>query len=134
VLGAKASLSLSAANGAKVPVILVVEDEFFVRYDIATCLREAGYFVVESASGEQAMALCRSETAIDAVFTDINLGGPASGFDVAECFHRERPDIPLLYMSGDWIDRKCCVPGSLFIAKPLAHNDILSACQQLSSG
>jgi hypothetical protein len=41
-------VSLSAANGAQAPVALVVEDEFFVRLDISTCLREAGYFVIES--------------------------------------------------------------------------------------
>ena len=41
-------MPVSAANGAKALVVLLVEDEFFVRYDIATCLQEAGYVVVES--------------------------------------------------------------------------------------
>ena len=127
-------MSLSAANGARVLVVLVVEDDFFIRHDIATHLREAGFIVVESASGEQAITLCRSDTAIDMVFTDINLGGTTSGFDVAECFRRERPDVPLLYMSGDQINRERCVPGSMFIAKPLQRSDILRACQQLCSG
>lgn len=103
-------LSVSAAGGARVLVVLVVEDEFFVRYDLANCLREAGHRVVESANGEQAIALCRSPAAIDMVFTDINLGGSASGFDVAECFRRERPDIPVLYLSGERIDwRGACL-------------------------
>jgi CheY-like chemotaxis protein len=127
-------LPLSAADGARVLVVLVVEDEFFVRYDIATCLREAGYLVIECASGERAVALCRSGTAIDMVFTDINLSGTTSGFDVAECFRRERPNMPLLYMSGEKIDPARCQPGSVFLNKPLQHSDILRACQQLSGG
>jgi CheY-like chemotaxis protein len=124
---------VSAANGARALVVLLVEDEFFVRYDIASCLREAGYVVVESATGEEAIALCWSRTPIDMVFTDINLGGPASGWDVAECFRTERPDIPLLYMSGDRVNPDRCLPGSRFVVKPLRHSDILSACHQLRS-
>lgn len=127
-------MSRSAASGAKTLVVLFVEDEFFIRYDIATCLRDAGYVVIESTSGEQAIALARSETSIDMVFTDINLGGPVSGWEVAECFRRERPDIPLLYMSGDRINPERLLPGSLFVAKPAQHSDILVACHQLSSG
>jgi len=53
-----ASPFLSAANGAQAPVVLVVEDEFFIRLELATCLREAGYIVIESARGEEAIALC----------------------------------------------------------------------------
>lgn len=116
----------------QVLVILVVEDEFFVRYDIADFLREAGHRVIESASGEHALMLCRSAAAIDMVFTDINLGGPANGFDVAERFRQERPDIPVLYLSGEPIDPARCVSGSLFVAKPFQQSDILSACRQLA--
>jgi CheY-like chemotaxis protein len=123
---------VSAANGAKALVVLLVEDEFFVRYDIATCLQEAGYVVVESGSGEDAVAVCsKSASVIDMVLTDINLGGSVSGWDVAERFRMERPDIPLLYMSGDRIDHERRVPGSVFLAKPLKHDDILSVCRRL---
>ena len=40
---------------------------------------------------------------------------------------------PVLYTSADAIDRERCVPGSVFIAKPYQHNDILSACQRVAS-
>ena len=93
-------MSVSVGNGARALVVLVIEDEFLVRCDVADCLRDAGYVVVETASGEEAIALCNSNTSIDIVFTDINLVGPASGWDVAECFRIERPDVPVLYTSG----------------------------------
>ena len=115
----------------KVLVVLVVEDDFLVRCSVAERLREAGYIVVETASGEEAMALCKSDMVIDIVFTDINFIGAASGWDVAECFLADRPKVPVLYTSGEVVDRRRCIPGSLFVAKPYGHKDILKACQQL---
>ena len=52
-------MSVSAANSAHALAVLVVEDDFFVRYDIAGCLREAGYAVIETENGEEAIALCK---------------------------------------------------------------------------
>lgn len=126
-------MSLLAANAIDPVVILVVEDEFFVRADISDCLRGAGYVVVETATGEEAIALCKSDSPIDMLLTDINLTESVSGWDVAQCFHMERPEVVILYTSGDAIDLARCCSGSMFIAKPYQHNDILSACEQLCS-
>jgi CheY-like chemotaxis protein len=126
-------MSVSVENGAQALVVLVVADEFLVRYEIADCLRDAGYVVVEEASGEAAIALCKSDTSIDIVFTDVNLTGAASGWDVAERFHGDRPDVPVLYTSGKSIDLRQCVPWSAFVAKPYQHDDILKACRRLRS-
>ena len=124
-------MSVSVGNGSRTLVVLVIEDELLVRCDVADCLRDAGYVVVETASGEEAIALCKSNTSIDIVFTDINLVGPASGWDVAECFRIERPDVPVLYTSGKSVDSQRCVPGSEFVAKPYKIADVLKACQRL---
>lgn len=131
-LAAKAALvSVSAVNGHHGLVVLLVEDEFFVRYTAADCLREAGYVVVETASGEEAIAFCKTGMSIDIVFTDINLIGTATGWDVAECFRTQRPGVPVLYTSGQFIDPSRCVPGSSFVPKPYNSADILKVCQQL---
>jgi CheY-like chemotaxis protein len=124
-------MSVSAAHDEHPIVVLVVEDEFFVRCSIATCLRDAGYVVIEIESGEEAIALSNSSMSIDIVFTDINLIGPATGWDVAECFRIERPDVPVLYTSGKTVDAQRCVPASEFIAKPYKSTDILKAFQRL---
>jgi CheY-like chemotaxis protein len=68
---------------------------------------------------------------IDIVITDINLGGPTSGWDVAECFREERPDIPLLYVSADKVNQERCAPGGVFVAKPFQRREILNVCQRL---
>ncbi len=126
-------MTVSTANGHKARVVLLVEDDFIVRCGIADELREAGYAVVETPSGEEAIALCKSDMAIDIVFTDINLIGPATGWDVGACFLADRPKVPVLYTSGQVIEAARCVPASVFIAKPYQHNDILNACQRLLS-
>jgi CheY-like chemotaxis protein len=124
-------VSVSAANGAHALAVLIVEDDFFVRYDIAGCLREAGYAIIESESGEEALALCKSGMSIDMIVTDINLGGSASGWEVAKRFRSEKPDMPVVYISGGQFDPERCVPDSVFVAKPYQHIDILSACLRL---
>ena len=78
------------------------------RYDIAGCLREAGYAVIESESGEEALALCKSGISIGMIVTDINLGGSASGWDVAKRFRSEQPDMLVVYISGEQFDRTLC--------------------------
>jgi CheY-like chemotaxis protein len=110
-LGRKvAVMSVSAAIGAHTLAVLVIEDDFFVRYDIAGCLREAGYAVVETGSGEEALALCKSGMSIEMIVTDINLGGSASGWDVAKRFRSEQPDMPVIYISGELINPRTLCP------------------------
>ena len=68
------------ANGARAAVVLVVEDEFLIRCNIADHLRQAGYTVVEAASGEEAVAICKADMSIDIVSpTSISSGRRAAG-------------------------------------------------------
>jgi CheY-like chemotaxis protein len=126
-----ALVSVSAANGARAAVVLMVEDQALIRYAIAELLREAGYTVVETASGEEAIAMCKSDLSIDIVFTDIQLIGSASGWDVAECVRADRPNVSVLYTSGKSIDHGRCIPGSRFLAKPYQYHDVVNACDRL---
>jgi CheY-like chemotaxis protein len=124
-------MSVSAANGTRAAVVLVVEDESLIRCDIADYLRQAGYTVVETASGEEAIAMCKSDMSIDIVFTDIHLIGSASGWDVVECVRADRPNVSVLYTSGKSIDHGLCVPGSAFLAKPYLYDAVVNACDRL---
>lgn len=124
-------MSLSLSKDVTEVVVLVVEDELVVRSNIADCLRDAGYTVVETDSGEGAITLCNSNMAIDLVFTDINLVGSASGWDVANYFRAYRPDVGVIYASGKTADPRRCVSGSVFVPKPYKSSDILEVCEQL---
>jgi CheY-like chemotaxis protein len=126
------AVSALAANDADVVIVLLVEDEIWVRLDVASCLEDAGYLVVEAGTGEAAIALCNSRTSIDMVVTDINLGGSANGWDVAEYFRTVRPDVPVVYTSEKSADAGRGVAGSAFVSKPYRHSDILDACRGLA--
>jgi len=123
------ALAVSSANGSDHPIVLIVEDNFFVRQDIARYLEEWGCLVLEAATTEQAAAVCRSQTPVDVLFTDINLNGGGSGWEVAQGFRTARPGIAVLYTSGNSVDRSRCVPDSLFFSKPYRLSDILDACR-----
>jgi CheY-like chemotaxis protein len=114
-------------------VILVVEDEFLVRQAIAEHLREAGCVVLEAGTGEQALAICESRTAVDVLFTDVHLNGAASGWEVAEKFRAARNDIPVVYASGNRHDHARCVPDSVWVDKPYRPGEILRTCRRLKT-
>lgn len=127
-------MSALAENTADdVVVVLVVEDDNLVRFDVVSYLEDAGFVVLETSSGEAAISLCNSGTAIDMVITDINLGGAVSGWDVAECFRTVLPNMPVLYTSGEMIDQTRCVFGSAFLTKPYHCSDVLKECQRMTT-
>jgi CheY-like chemotaxis protein len=126
-------VSVLAANAANDAVVLVVEDENLLRFDIASYLEDAGFVVIEASTGEAAISLCNSGAAIDIIVTDINLGGSVSGWDVAECFRTALPNMPVLYTSAQTIDRSRCVFGSAVLGKPYRNSDILKTCHRLTT-
>jgi CheY-like chemotaxis protein len=112
--------------------ILVVEDDCFVRADIVCELVESGFAVVEADSVEKAMTVLRDGRMIDLLFTDIRLNGPGNGHDVADAVRALRPGIPVIYTSGQAIDPRRRVPGSLAFGKPYRPEEVVAACQGLT--
>ena len=113
--------------------ILVVEDEFFVRQDIASFFRDAGWVVVEAESGYRAIAICGSDMPIDVLFTDIQLNDSVNGWEVAEAFRAARANIMVVYTSGNPIELVRCVRGSLYFNKPYQPAAVLKARQRFKS-
>jgi CheY-like chemotaxis protein len=109
--------------------ILVVEDEVLPRLDLIDTLSCAGYDVLEASNAHEALGYLQRERQIDVVITDIQLGDELTGWDVAEKFRAERPNIPIVYTSGTSGDRHRSVPGSVFFRKPYRSWDILKVCR-----
>jgi CheY-like chemotaxis protein len=129
-------MSLSSANGSPVnrprpPTVLVVEDEYMVRLATAQSLQDWGWRVLEAGTAEQAIAIGKSETPVDVLFTDIQLNSHGCGWDVAEALRAARPNIAVVYASGNSTDRSRSVPRSLFFNKPYRASNIVEACQRL---
>jgi len=109
-------------------VILVVEDEWIIRDQIAQELRGAGWQVLESHTAEAAIDYLRARREIRVLFTDIQLAGQMSGWDVAEEFRTIRPEAAVIYASGNTQDRSRRVAGSLFFDKPYVMADVVETC------
>jgi two-component system cell cycle sensor histidine kinase/response regulator CckA len=81
-------------------VALVVEDDIAVRGMAVRGLTEAGYTTLEAPDGRAALELIRSyKERLDVVITDIGMP-EMDGYELARCLHEERPDLPIVFMSG----------------------------------
>lgn len=85
---------------ARAGVVLLVEDDLFIRMDVGDQLREAGWTVYEAGTADEAMELLQTPMLIDLVLTDIEMPGKLDGLGLADYIRRERPAIKVAAMSG----------------------------------
>jgi two-component system cell cycle sensor histidine kinase/response regulator CckA len=80
--------------------ILLAEDEAEVRAVTARTLLAAGHTVLTAADGDEALALARQHRGqLDLLITDVVMGR-MSGATLADIVRRERPALPVLFISG----------------------------------
>lgn len=82
--------------------ILVVEDDRDVREVALAVLDEAGYRVLEAASGDDTyqLLLAHPDLQIDVLFTDVVMPGRLDGIDLANAARALRPQLQVLYATG----------------------------------
>jgi CheY-like chemotaxis protein len=78
--------------------VLVVDDEPAVRTALSEILTAEGHEVAACADGPAALERSREE-AFDLVITDLSMPG-MSGWEVAGCVKAERPETPVLLITG----------------------------------
>ncbi|WP_439611761.1 response regulator [Reyranella sp.] len=115
-------------------LVLVAEDEAEIRNLLQDTFEDGGFDVYLVSTGEEAIAaLDEQGDNLRAVVSDINLGGKATGWDVARHARRLKADMPVVYMTGtegsDWA--ALGVPNSILITKPFAPTQVLTAVSQL---
>ncbi|HLG80095.1 MAG TPA: response regulator [Bradyrhizobium sp.] len=115
------------------PLILVIEDEYFLQADVEKVLTDAGFETIVVASGEEALTLLMGETKHpDALVTDVKLAGRLSGWDVARRIREKDPSFPVVYVTAfdqDW--SAYGVPNSIVIPKPFAPAQLVTAVSTL---
>ena len=94
------------------PVVLIVEDEFLLRWPASEYLRDSGYRVIEAGSVSEAMVVFSSNTRVDVVFSDINLQGELNGHALARWLDKHHPTVPILLTSGDKARRGIGIHGT----------------------
>ena len=109
------------------PLAVVVEDEWSIRMQMADMLSDAGWEVVEFASGEQAVAFLTQGRNVDCLVTDIRLTGAVTGWDVAQAYRASNPGLRVVYCSGNPLNPERQVENSQFFSKPCRLEQILKA-------
>ena len=112
-------------------LILVVDDDKNTRWNLDVVLGGAGYRVALAADGEEALAAVEADPP-DAVFLDLELP-KLSGMEVLRRLHTERPNLPVVIVSGHGDIRRaldCMNLGALdFVEKPYSSDGILLAAR-----
>jgi len=115
--------------------ILVADDVRDVRDVIAETLEIEGHRVTAVGSGDAAIKLLR-ERDFDLILTDLNMPPGLSGFALIDALKETRPDIPVVVISGTFVDRvnneivrRGDVLGTL--RKPFQLLDLLDYVQQV---
>jgi two-component system cell cycle sensor histidine kinase/response regulator CckA len=127
---ARASTSMPVGR----ETILLVEDERGVRAFTKIALERFGYRVIDADNAEAALALVKDQaTPIHLLLTDVVLPG-MDGRELAVSLTRDRPEMPVLFMSGyteDWAGFSSLKQGTHLIEKPFSAQVLLTKIRQL---
>ncbi|MDO8803088.1 MAG: response regulator [Elusimicrobiota bacterium] len=109
--------------------VLVVDDDISVRTPVRRALVQNGFTVLEAASAEEALAICkRHKNHINLLLTDMLLP-KMDGLELAGRLKAIRPEIKVIFMSG-YTDQTIIEKGLLdsernFIQKPFTFDVLL---------
>lgn len=85
---------------APTPLVLVVEDEIFLRYVTAEYLEDCGFSVLQAANADEAVGLLERNRDVGAVFSDIQMPGSMNGLGLARWIIETLPGVKVLLTSG----------------------------------
>ena len=110
------------------PVVLVVEDENFVRMVAVDILEDEGYTVLAVATADDAWPLLERRSDITVLFTDVNMPGRMDGLILAPRVAERWPHIRLVLTSARCGLSSHEIPDhGQFVQKPYDHSDLVSA-------
>ncbi|MDH4185850.1 MAG: PAS domain S-box protein [Nitrospira sp.] len=118
--------------------ILVVEDDSLVRNMTRDFLAGSGYTVVEAEDGAAGYEICANPNQrIDLLLTDMMMP-KMNGRELAEQAKLQRPEIPIILMSGytddPMIAEAIAMHAVEFLAKPFLPADLLKRVRSLLDG
>jgi DNA-binding NtrC family response regulator len=116
-------------------VILVVEDDVFIREIAEMMIQDWGHQTLSADDVDEALSFLRSPQHIDALFTDIYLKKLVhGGCDLAHEAIKLRPKLRVLYTTGNSITEKMkalFIEGTHFLQKPYTENQLHNSVEEL---
>jgi CheY-like chemotaxis protein len=131
------STGLSTSNvmgisATKRPVVLIVEDDFWVRMNAAEMIGDGGFDVVEAGNADAAIAILKARPDIHVVFTNIQMPGSMDGLKLARFVRDRWPPIKIVATSGFVNVGKDDLPeGGRFVPKPYRSEHIVATLREL---
>ena len=117
-------------------VIVLADDDRFMREALAAALEANGFRVFEAASGKEALELASAETP-DAVVSDVYMPD-GNGFEVAQAVSRSAHRVPVILVSGhaEPAVRAAAIAAgaSAYLPKPIGVADLMSALREALDG
>src|SRR6202795_3363430 len=109
-------------------VILIVEDEVFIREMAEMMIQDSGHHTLSASDVDEALSFLRSAQHIDALFTDIYLKNLVlGGCDLAHKAIELRPKLRVLYTTGNFVTDKMkalFVEGTQCLRKPYTQHQL----------
>lgn len=122
-------------NGLATRTVLIVEDEWLVRMELATAFEDERFHVLESGSAEDALAILQGgmdrSPRIDLLVTDIRLTGKLTGWDLAARAREIDEGLAVIYVSANPLAPGRDVRGSIFIDKPALVDRVIASARRL---
>jgi len=114
--------------------ILIVEDEPFVRHDLADFFEDRGFQVFAAQDADTAAEILAAHTSIRIVLTDVQMAGTMDGVKLAHVVRDRCPLAILIIVSGMGHPPIADLPdGSVFLAKPFDPRHVLDEIERLSA-
>lgn len=109
-------------------VILIVEDEVFIREVAEMMIQDGGHHTLLASDVDEALSLLRSRQQIDVLFTDIYLKAAVlGGCELAPRAIEIRPKLRVLYTTGNFVTDKMkalFVEGTQCLGKPYTQHQL----------
>jgi CheY-like chemotaxis protein len=113
--------------------ILVVEGEPIAREILADLLNMAGYDVLSSHTGEQALLTLRQERGrIDCLFTAVDLPGLVDGWMLADEFRTTEAAAPVVFAAASKPAKARRPQGTAFVGYPVLPPRAVEAVKKLT--
>jgi CheY-like chemotaxis protein len=126
------------AEGVLMAVILIVEDDVFIREIAKLMIEDWGHNTLSASDIDEALSLLRSPQHVDALFTDICLKTAVlGGCELAHQAIKLRPKLRVLYTTGNSITVKMTalfVEGARFLHKPYTQHQLQNSVEELLAG
>lgn len=98
VVAAQKEATAKATGEGK--TVLIVEDDEQVRQLVIALVEGLGYGVLHASNAAAALEIVHVELHIDLLLSDVVLGRGMNGVELANRIRKEKPDFPVLLMSG----------------------------------